>query len=478
MLGSERVASQANDVADWLLLGKQTRYAAARMQPAPGISDGTAGRSDSASGSHAHSGPSDGSLYPHLIYLVSDDDPQEVTRLSQTLGENPTYLVKSFRSPSLALSALRSEPVAPPLIVCEQALRETDGISFLAKVRSQSPDTVRVLLTSHADKQTMLRAINEGGIFQCIEKPWDPESLLLTIRNAIERGDMVAQLKRTLSAMQHNNSALSQALRQIHSAQERLLESERMAAVGRVASGIAHEIGNQLSVLSYAEMIRDRYPDDPEVKLFTSAILTARARLGGLVGEIRDFSRVHGTLPPQEEPLAIHPRLSLSPEPVVLSIQEALSILRFDPEFRQRAIAKDLSDHAVASLNRDKLVQVFLNLLRNALDATKPGSSISVRVLSDPLPQSKEHHRPAMVRVQIDDYGDGIPSEIMPRIFEPFFTTKGDRGTGLGLGICRSIVGQHGGQLLLESPLPADAARPASVQSAGTRVTVVLPRVA
>jgi signal transduction histidine kinase len=324
----------------------------------------------------------------------------------------------------------------------------------------------------------MLRAINEGGIFQCIEKPWDHETLLLTIRNAIERGDMVVQLKRTLSAMQHNNSALSQALRQIHSAQERLLESERMAAVGRVASGIAHEIGNQLSVLSYAEMIRDRYPDDPEVKLFTSAILTARARLGGLVGEIRDFSRVHGNLPPQEDPLAIHPRLSLSPEPVVNSIHEALSILRFDFEFRQRTIAKELSNLAVANLNRDKLVQVFLNLLRNALDATKPGSSISVRVLSDPLSTTSHNHKPAMVRVQIDDYGDGIPSDIMPRIFEPFFTTKGDRGTGLGLGICRSIVGQHGGQLLLESPLPADAERPAGVKTAGTRVTIVLPRVA
>ncbi len=448
----------------------------------PGISDGTAGRSDTPNGGHPASkgGPIDGNLYPHLIYLVSDDDPQEVARLCNTLGETPSYLVKSFRSPSLALAALRSEPMPPPLLICEQGLREIDGISFLSKVRSQSPDTVRVLLTSHADTQTYLRAINEGGIFQCVEKPWDRESLLLTIRNAIERGDMVVQLRRTVTAMQHNNSALSQALRQIHSAQERLLESERMAAVGRVASGIAHEIGNQLSVLSYAEMIRDRYPDDPEVKLFTSAILTARARLGGLVGEIRDFSRVHGTLPPQDDPLAIHPRLVLGPEPVVLSLQEALSILRFDPEFRQRTIARELDDGAIANVNRDKLVQVFLNLLRNALDATHQGGSISVRVMSDPLgPTVNEvSDKSAMVRIQIDDYGDGIPSEIMPRIFEPFFTTKGDRGTGLGLGICRSIVGQHGGQLLLESPLPPDAVRPAGVKSAGTRVTIVLPRAA
>ena len=164
----------------------------------------------------------------------------------------------------------------------------------------------------------------------------------------------------------------------------------------------------------------------------------------------------------------------------MLSLQEALSILRFDPEFRQRTIARELDDGAIANVNRDKLVQVFLNLLRNALDATHQGGSISVRVMSDPLgPTVNEvSDKSAMVRIQIDDYGDGIPSEIMPRIFEPFFTTKGDRGTGLGLGICRSIVGQHGGQLLLESPLPPDAVRPAGVKSAGTRVTIVLPRAA
>ena len=133
-------------------------------------------------------------------------------------------------------------------------------------------------------------------------------------------------------------------------------------------------------MLSYAGMIRDRYPDDPGGEsCLRRRFLTARARLGGLVGEIpRLFARA-ATLPPQQDQLTVHPRFALTPEPVVLSIQEALSILRF-PEFRQRTIDKDLSDNAVASVNRDKLVQVFLNLLRNALDATQPGGSLAMRV--------------------------------------------------------------------------------------------------
>jgi signal transduction histidine kinase len=430
---------------------------------------------------------------PHLIYLV-DDDPEETARIAAVVHESTDYLVKAFRSPSLARSALLAEPLPPTVLICEQEMREVDGISFLATIRQELPDTVRVLLTAHADKRSLMRAVNEGGVFQYVEKPWDPEALLLVVRNAIERGDLVATLRRTVAAMQHNNQALSTALRQIHAAQERLLESERMAAVGRVASGIAHEIGNQLSVLSYAELIRDRYPDDGEIRLFTAAILSARARLGGLVGEIRDFSRVHGALPRHPAAgatsLPAQPRIELTEEAVNLSVQEALSILRFDPAFRLRTVDRALDCPAVARVNRDKLVQVFVNLLRNALDATAPGGEIHLRILADPLPADRPPAAPEpastaspsglaappMVRIVIDDHGAGIAPDIMPRIFEPFFTTKGDRGTGLGLGICRSIVAQHEGQLIVESPVPAP--RGAGGVHPGTRVTVTLPRVA
>lgn len=421
---------------------------------------------------------------PNLIYLV-DDDPDETARIASVVHGATDYLVKTFRSANLARSALLAEPVPPSVLICEQEMREVDGISFLATVRQELPDTVRVLLTAHADKHSLMRAVNEGGVFQYVEKPWDPEALLLVVRNAIERGDLVATLRRTVAAMQHNNQALSTALRQIHAAQERLLESERMAAVGRVASGIAHEIGNQLSVLSYAELIRDRYPDDGEIRLFTAAILSARARLGGLVGEIRDFSRVHGVLPRSTAAGAApaQPRIELTEEAVNLSVHEALSILRFDPAFRLRTIDRATDCPAVARVNRDKLVQVFVNLLRNALDATTPSSEIRVRIAADPLRADGSKPTttlPPMVRIVIDDHGAGIPADILPRIFEPFFTTKGDRGTGLGLGICRSIVAQHEGQLIVESPVPSSSGdgEGQAPGHPGTRVTVTLPRVA
>ena len=203
----------------------------------------------------------------HLIYLV-DEDPAEVLRIVSVLRALPGSTVRSFGQAGEALAALYRESPPPVLLIideqCEQRLRDAEGVSLLATARREFPDTVRVLLTAHADKRVMVRALNEGGVFQFVEKPWDREHILVVVRNAIERGDLVATLRRTVAAMQQNNEALSAALQQIQATNERLVESERMAAVGRVASGIAHEIGNQLSVLSYAELIRDRYPDDAE----------------------------------------------------------------------------------------------------------------------------------------------------------------------------------------------------------------------
>ncbi|HNN95122.1 MAG TPA: hybrid sensor histidine kinase/response regulator [Pseudomonadota bacterium] len=431
----------------------------------------------------------------HDVYLVDRDGGAGLSRL---LGPIDGLRLHLFSSSQAALLALHSAEHPPALVVSGELTPDLDGISFLSQVRREYPDVVRVLLTDGADRATLVRAVNEAGIYQYVEKPYERDALHLLLRNACERGDLVGTLRRTVRALRSNNEALSAALDQIHRAHERLIESERMAAVGRVASGIAHEIGNQLSVLSYAELIRDRYPDDGEIRLFTAAILSARTRLGGLVGEIRDFSRVHGKPatgpgPGGEEgaerviPAAVlaeaGPRYALTEESVLLSVQEALSILRFDPAYRLRHVerALDLGEPPpTALLNRDKLVQVIVNLLRNAVDATPAGGEIYVAIEADAQPEGivAAQTQVPQVRILIEDYGEGIPRDVLPRIFEPFFTTKGERGTGLGLGICRSIVAQHGGELRIESPI-ADDGRSALIgaqRGPGTRAVIALPR--
>ena len=247
---------------------------------------------------------------------------------------------------------------------------------------------------------------------------------------------MVVQLKRTLSAMQHNNSAIPSAA--ADSLGTKATVRERANGCGPDVSRRAlHEIGNQLSVLSYAEMIRDRYPDDPEVKLFTSAIPDG-AR--GSVVWSRKSRLFAGARQPASagrsarEFIHVFRRRRAGGELDPWRCRSCASILEFDSERLPKSCRP-----GGRQLNRDKLVQV-LNLLRNALDATagqQHQRARAVRSTFDDPAQPQAGHGSC---VQIDDYGDGIPSD-MPRILNPFHHQRRSRPSGLGLGHAdRSIV--------------------------------------
>ena len=119
-------------------------------------------------------------------------------------------------------------------------------------MRAQHPDAVLMLLTGYADKESAIRAINEVGIWQYVEKPWDLGDLLVKIRQGLERRALVARAARQEPRACRRGSA------ELERAHDELVRAERLAAVGRVASGLAHEIGNQLALVGYAEAIRDR----------------------------------------------------------------------------------------------------------------------------------------------------------------------------------------------------------------------------
>jgi signal transduction histidine kinase len=358
-----------------------------------------------------------------LIYVV-DDDPLVLASLSRLLELETPHEVHAFAGGEAALEAIRARP--PELIITDLTMPQMDGLELLRRSRALAPDAGRVVLTGYADKESAIRAINEGGIFQYVEKPWDNAQLLKTVENAVEH----VSLGRALQA---RNAELERAMRELLDAQERLVASERLAAVGRLASGIAHEIGNQLSLLGYAELVAERYGNDPEARELTDPLLAARRRLSSMVASIREFVRGAGT--------SDYTRMDQGLVPIV---DEALSILRFEPALKLRRLTRSPNDETVrASLNREKLVQVVINLVRNAIQATREGGSIRVGV----------ERRGTQAILEVADDGVGIAAENLERIWEPFFSTKGDAGTGLGLGICRRIVEEHGGRISVTSGL-------------------------
>jgi signal transduction histidine kinase len=370
-------------------------------------------------------------MTPPAVYVV-DDDELVTASLSRALALETDWRVLSFND---GLAALEAMPETPPdAVLSDVKMPGLDGLAFLGRVRAQHAEAVLMLLTGYADKESAIRAINEVGIWQYVEKPWELGDLILKIRQGLERRELLRELR-------DKNRALEQRLAELERAHDELVRAERLAAVGRVASGLAHEIGNQLALVGYAEAIRARV-SDPEVASFAEVIVAAQRRLAALVDEIKDFARGAAGGYRRE------------PSDVAAAVEEALGILRFDADVKAHRVNLQLKRRPLGLIHRGKITQVIVNLVRNAAQASPVGGEVDV-VVDQGLDGS------AILTVR--DRGHGMQPDVVARLGEPFFTTK-ERGSGLGLGISRRVVDEHGGAL-----------RIASQPGEGTEVVVTLP---
>ncbi len=231
-------------------------------------------------------------------------------------------------------------------------------------------------------------------------------------------------------------------IEELRATQERLINQEKLATLGQFASGIAHELKNQLSALTAAEILMSDTEDQRQRQLI-QLILNAQQRMVAMVNEIRDFAR-----PDSKE-------YEKTVQPLAPIVEEALNFARYDPLVKVCRTKLQMTANPYVKLNRDKLMQVLLNLLRNGAQAMqgKPGE---LTILVDEADGS--------ARITVSDTGCGIAPENLQRIWEPFFTTKGSEGTGLGLGICRRIIEGHDGDIICQSEL-----------GQGTTFTIHLP---
>jgi PAS domain S-box-containing protein len=223
---------------------------------------------------------------------------------------------------------------------------------------------------------------------------------------------------------------LQRQMQELRSAQAQLVQSAKMAAIGELAAGVAHELNNPLtSILGFSELLlRDTATDDPARNdLVIIAEQARRAR--DIVRDLLTFARQTGSV--------------LEPTDLNQVLQQALSLIRRQIEMRRVNLEESYAaDLPCIPLDASRLKQVFLNLVTNALDAMPQGGTlaISTRRAGDE------------VAVRFADTGSGIPQDHLGRIFEPFFTTKPTRrGTGLGLSVSLGIVQEHGGRIDFES---------------------------
>ncbi|PTL83662.1 ATP-binding protein [Vitiosangium sp. GDMCC 1.1324] len=227
----------------------------------------------------------------------------------------------------------------------------------------------------------------------------------------------------------------------------RLAHQDRLASVGRVAAGVAHEIGNPLTAItSVAQNLR--YEEDPaEMHERVGLILQQARRIDAIVRALVTFSHA-GVSGGQNEPVT---RVPLAP-----LLTEAAQLARLGRKGADVTCVSHCPEGLEGVGNPQRLGQVFVNLVTNAIDASPPGGRVELFA----------EEADEQVRIRVVDQGHGIPPELAQRIFEPFFTTKQPgEGTGLGLALVSSIVREHGGTVEVDSQ-----------PGAGATFTVVLPR--
>lgn len=232
---------------------------------------------------------------------------------------------------------------------------------------------------------------------------------------------------------------------EVRELEARLAHHERLASIGRLAAGVAHEIGNPVTAI--ACLAQNLTADEmDELQRNADQILEQTRRISRIVESLVTFSHSGS--------VAIDARL---PVDIGKVAEEARTMLLLDPERRQHLVHNTCPTGLLVRGDAQKLLQVLVNLLSNAADASAPGEPITIRA----------RRTDDGIEVEVEDRGEGIPVTVRETLFEPFVTSKPPgKGTGLGLAMVYSIVEDHQGSVRVESPV---------ARGRGTRIVIRLP---
>jgi len=231
--------------------------------------------------------------------------------------------------------------------------------------------------------------------------------------------------------------------------EEELMHSERLASIGRLAAGVAHEIGNPVTGIACLAQNLEYETEPREIRHMAHDILTQTDRVSRILESLVNFSHLGGKSNDTE----------LAPSNLADCIDEAIHLLQLDHTAKPILFNNHCDRELLVLADSQRLLQVFINLLGNARDACENDGLVSVGA----------HQQGELVTIEVEDNGCGIPQHLLSQVFEPFFTTKDPgEGTGLGLALVYSIMEDMGGSVHLHSPV-GDNSRP------GTLVTLQLP---
>jgi signal transduction histidine kinase len=332
----------------------------------------------------------------------------------------------------------------PPfdIVLLDLSLPDSSGADTYFRMCAIAPHTAVVILSGNNDQELALRLVQSGAQDYLPKDTLTPDLLTRCITYALRRQKHRVELQTLTERLRHTSEELKTA--QMH-----LIQAEKLESLGRLASSVAHEVKNPLSVIQMGiDYLEDTLSHpDPDVSRTLTLMHDAVVRADCVIHDMLNFSRSEG----------VHMETCELNE-LVNCVER---MLKHECDRRNVVLSCDLAAASpVVQCDRNGIEQVLINIVTNALHATGKGGRITVRTrhaVAAEIPRDEGLREMNVLRdgdaiavIEVRDQGPGIPEQIMSRIFEPFFTTKPTgEGTGLGLAISRRVIELHRGQLLV-----------------------------
>jgi len=367
-------------------------------------------------------------LKPRILIV---DDEKVILDLTSIILKNRGYDVETASDGYSALERVRS--FSPELVLLDYMMPGKDGLTALKEIRQEFPDTYVIMFTGKGSEEIAVQLM-KAGASDYVLKPFNNQDLLERIESVLrvrlvelKNRELVAEREHLLKEIEAWNRKLEKRAQEkteaLQKAQAEVVQSEKLATLGYLAAGMAHEIRNPLNSISlFVQLIKSGL-DEPDRSEYIDKILKEVDRIDNILRKLLDAAK--------------RPKFKISDVSIDQIALNTLEVFKPQLEVQKISVEREfrLTPPPIKA-DPSEIEQIFTNLFLNAIHEMQNGGNL--KVLLD--------HDESYVIIQVSDTGKGIPKANIKNIFDPFFTTK-SKGTGMGLSVVLRIVKTYKGKI-------------------------------
>jgi len=367
--------------------------------------------------------------------LVVDDERIILELTSMVLRSNG-YEVLTAESGARGLEIVERE--SPAVVLLDYMMPGMDGMTALRRIRESFPGTYVIMFTGKGSEEIAVELMKSGAS-DYILKPFSNQDLIDRIDNVLRirrielhNKELREERERLLHEIEQWNQELARRVeeksRELERAHAEIVQAEKLAALGHLSAGMAHEIRNPLNSINlFAQILQSGLTDDPEKASYSSKIMKEVDRIDDLLVKLLEASK--------------RPRFELKPVYITEVIDRVLAGFEALASAQNVRVKKEyVSEPPPVLADASEIEQIFSNLFVNSLYEMQEGGNLGIRL----------SHDEGTIFISVSDTGGGIPQANLKRIFDPFFTTK-TKGTGFGLSVVLRIIKTYGGRISVDS---------------------------